>query len=76
MREGELKGLKKQYIVTSLSVFSLWLTPMLITTAIFATYILIGNELTAKSAFTLVSTVMILQVKFDGDSSLNSFSNH
>jgi len=34
---------------------------MMITTAIFGTYIFTGHEMNAKTAFTLVSTVMILQ---------------
>lgn len=63
-REGELTWQKKEFVISGFFGFFMWLTPMFITAAIFATYILIGNEMNAKTAFTLVSTVMILEVKF------------
>jgi len=60
-REQELKWLKKDFVVTSISVFLLWLTPMMITTSIFGAYVFTGHDMNAKTAFTLISTVMILQ---------------
>ena len=63
-REGELKWLKKHMILSSFAVLCGWLTPMLITAVIFTTYILTGHDMTAKTAFTLISTVNILEVKF------------
>jgi len=62
-REGELKWIKKSFVLRGFSIFVGWITPMLITAVIFATYILTGNEMTAKTAFTLVSTVHIIEVK-------------
>jgi len=61
-RDSELSFLKRQFISICFSIFFLWLTPMLITTAIFATFIFTGHPMTAQAAFTLVSTLMILQV--------------
>ncbi len=61
MRDGELKLLKKKAIIDSLIVFFLELTPNLITIAIFGTYIYTGHNVDAKAAFTLVSTLMVLQ---------------
>jgi len=61
-REGELSWLKKNFVRSSISIFVTWLTPMMITAVIFTTYILTGNEMTATTAFTLVSTVNIFQV--------------
>lgn len=61
-RENELSQLKKQFISICFSIFFLWLTPMLITTGIFGAYIFTGHNMEAKTAFTLVSTLMILQV--------------
>jgi len=60
-REGELSSLKRTFVLRSVSSFTNWLTPMLITVVIVVTYILTGNELTAQVAFTLVSTVKIIQ---------------
>ena len=60
-RDGELKWLKKNFVLTSISVFLVWLAPLMITTAIFGVYILTGHEMNAKTAFTLISTIMIIQ---------------
>lgn len=54
-RDKELSYLKKQYLTTCFSIFSLWLTPMLVTTAIFGTYVFTGHELTPVEAFTVLS---------------------
>jgi len=62
VRDGELGLLKKQTIIDSIYFFFSELTPNLITIAIFGTYIYMGNNLGAKAAFTLVSTLMVLQV--------------
>lgn len=61
-REGELKWLKKEMINWSFAVFFGWLTPMLITVVIFITYVLTGHEMTTEIAFTLIPTVIILDV--------------
>jgi len=61
-REGELKWLKKHFVVSSFSGFCAWLTPMLMTAVIFVTYVLTGHDMTAKTAFTLLSTINILKV--------------
>ncbi len=54
--------MKKQAIIDSIIFFLLELTPNLITIAIFGTYIYTGHNIDAKAAFTLVSTLMVLQV--------------
>ena len=54
--------LKKKAIIESFNTFLLELTPNLITIAIFGTYIYTGHNIDAKSAFTLVSTLMALQM--------------
>ena len=62
MRDKELGLLKKKAVVDSIIFFLLELTPNLITIAIFGTYIYTGHNLDAKAAFTIVSTLMVLQV--------------
>ena len=62
MRDGELGLLKKKAIIESIIFFLMELTPNLITIAIFGTYIYTGHNIDAKAAFTLVSTLMVLQV--------------
>ncbi len=61
VRDGELGLLKKKYITDSIIYFLLEYTPNLIIIAIFATYIYTGHNIDAKAAFTLVSTIMVLQ---------------
>jgi len=61
VRNGELALFKKKAIVDSIITLLLELTPNLITMAIFGTYIYTGHDIDAKSAFTLVSTLMVLQ---------------
>jgi len=62
VRDKELGLLKKKAVVDSIIFFLLELTPNLITIAIFGTYIYTGHNLDAKAAFTIVSTLMVLQV--------------
>lgn len=64
-REEELKWMRKQFICHISSIFSLWITPLLTTGAIFGVYMFIGQEVTAKSAFTTLSTLMVLEVSDD-----------
>ena len=54
--------MKKKAIIDSFNTFLLELTPNLITIAIFGTYLYTGHNIDAKSAFTLVSTLMALQM--------------
>jgi len=61
VRDGELALFKKKAIIDSIITLLLELTPNLITVAIFGTYIYTGHDIDAKSAFTLVSTLMVLQ---------------
>lgn len=59
-RDNELSFLKRQFLATAFSIFALWLTPMLMTTAIFGFYIFSGHDLTAADAFTVLSVLNIL----------------
>ena len=52
---------KKKAVIDSFMTLILELTPNLITIAIFGTYIYTGHNVDAKAAFTLVSTLMVLQ---------------
>ena len=61
VRDGELTLFKQKAIVDSIINLLLELSPNLITIAIFGTYIYTGHNIDAKSAFTLVSTLMVLQ---------------
>lgn len=62
VREEELAWIKKQFWAFSLQIFTMWMTPVLIITAVFGMYLLLDNQLTAETAFTMVSTVFIIQV--------------
>ena len=48
-------------------MFLSWFTPTLLNLAAFGSYILIGEALTPKKAFVVVSTLMIVQVKLIPD---------
>ena len=61
VRQQELKFLKRQYIIYSFLSLSTWITPIMITSSIFAIYIFTGHEINAKIAFTLISTLNIIQ---------------
>ena len=54
-RQAELKVLKKRQFLSMLFVFSFWSTPMFVITATFACYIIIGNTLDTRTAFTIMS---------------------
>ena len=60
-REEELVPLKRLFIYNCISILFLWMAPMLMTTAIFGVFIYTGHDLTAKTAFTLISTLLIIQ---------------
>jgi hypothetical protein len=54
-RQEELGVLKKRQFLSQLFVFSFWSTPMFVINATFAYYILSGNDLDTKTAFTIIS---------------------
>ena len=59
-RREELALLKSYLYTAALNLF-LWMAPMLMTTATFGVYIYLGYDMTAKTAFTLISTLFIIQ---------------
>lgn len=61
LREKEMKVLKSRFLIGCISVFLLWLSPVLIINATFAMYIFLGNDLTPSNTFTLISLFSILQ---------------
>ena len=63
VREKELQWMRKQFWVLSFQNFSIWITPVSLYIAVFGVYLLLGNQLTTESAFTMISTVMIIQVR-------------
>ncbi|EAS00380.2 ABC transporter C family protein (macronuclear) [Tetrahymena thermophila SB210] len=60
-RQKELSLVAKKFICGSMSIFSLWITPMLIINATFAGYVLLGNQMTPVKAFTIISIFSVLQ---------------
>ena len=60
LRHNELVILFRDYLVGCVSVFSNWITPMLVINATFGLYILLGNKMTAANTFTIVSLFNIL----------------
>lgn len=61
LRDRELRLLRSQFLVTSLSILSVWLSPMLILNATFALYVYLSNTLTAADTFTIISLFQILR---------------
>ena len=60
-RENELKWLIKSLTINVISIFSLYLTPMLILSATFTMYTLTDNPMTPERVFTLVSTFVVVR---------------
>ncbi|EGR28734.1 hypothetical protein IMG5_169310 [Ichthyophthirius multifiliis] len=60
-REKELELISKKFILGTLAIFTLWITPMLIINSTFAGYILLDNVITPQKAFTIISLFYILQ---------------
>ncbi|KAL4454971.1 hypothetical protein ABPG74_006353 [Tetrahymena malaccensis] len=60
-RQKELSFIARKFTCGTMSIFSLWITPMLIINATFAGYVLLGNEMTPVRAFTIISIFSILQ---------------
>ncbi|KAL4503360.1 hypothetical protein ABPG72_000966 [Tetrahymena utriculariae] len=60
-RQKELSFVARKFVCGGMSIFSLWITPMLIINATFAGYVLLGNEMTPVKAFTIISIFSILQ---------------
>lgn len=63
VREKELHWMRKQFWALSFQNFSIWITPVSIYMGVFGVYLLLGNQLTTEAAFTMISTVMIIQVR-------------
>ena len=59
-RDHELAVLKKERYLDMFNIFFYWLTPMMVTSSTFLTYILMGESLTPIQAFTIVSTFLVL----------------
>jgi len=51
----------QRFISGTLSIFSLWVTPNLIINATLAGFVFLGHDVTAESAFTVISIFSILQ---------------
>lgn len=60
-RVEELGILKKRFINSLWGVLSAWILPTAITVATFSTYIWLGHQLTAETAFPVVSILLSLQ---------------
>jgi len=60
-RENELIVWAKRYTIATLRMFLTWLTPTMLNLSVFGSYILLGEELTSRKAFVVVSTLMIIQ---------------
>ena len=60
IRNKELAVLKKERYLDMFNIFFYWLTPMMVTSSTFLTYILMGETLTPIQAFTIVSTFLVL----------------
>ena len=60
-RVEELGILKKRFINSLWGVLAAWILPTAITVATFSTYIWLGHQLTAETAFPVVSILLSLQ---------------
>lgn len=60
-RQAEYSSLSKYIYTIAFNTFTLWLTPLACTVAIFACTYLLGNTLSATMAFTTIATVKIVQ---------------
>lgn len=47
--------MKKRFLLTCLSILSVWTSPMLILNATFATFVLLGNNLDPANTFAIIS---------------------
>jgi len=61
LRNLEMLQNLKTNMVYCVSVFSVWMAPMMVINATFAYYIYLGNEMNPASTFTIISLFQVLQ---------------
>ena len=60
LRKDELSCIRKRFIISIITSFSVWMAPSLVTNATFGMFLGLGNTLDAAKAFGLISLFMIL----------------
>jgi len=62
-REVELGWLRKKHIIIVFRIFLFWLSPILLVVTVLGGFLLSGQELTPQKAFTVLATLMVVQVE-------------
>lgn len=61
-RETELGWLRRKHLIIVFRIFLFWLSPILLVVTVLGGFLLSGAELTPQKAFTVLSTLMIVQI--------------